>query len=54
MDEFKLKIVLSVLGGLIFSLIFILLAFVVPISKEDMAVKKRSETKLEKISKSLK
>jgi len=52
MNDFKLKLILSALGGIVFSLIFILLAFVLPYSKENF-VKKRGENKLEKISKSL-
>jgi len=28
MDDFKLKLILSILGGLVFALIFILLAFI--------------------------
>ena len=53
MDEFKLKIVLSVLGGIVFSFIFILLALALPVQKEAQTVKKRNENKLEKISKAL-
>ncbi len=52
MDEFKLKIILSILGGIVFSLIFILLAFVVPIDKESVTIK-RDSNKLEQISKAL-
>jgi len=52
MDDFKLKVILSILGGIVFSLIFILLAFALPISKNETVIK-RHENKLEKISKSL-
>ena len=53
MDEFKLKIILSMLGGIVFSLIFILLAFVVPVDKESSGTIKRNANKLEQISKAL-
>ena len=53
MDDFKLKVVLSVLGGIVFSFIFILLAFVLPPEKEETQVIKKPKGKLEKISQSL-
>ncbi len=49
MKEFKLKIVLSVLGGVIFSFIFILLALVLPTQKEKVVIKK-AKNKLEAVS----
>jgi hypothetical protein len=52
MDEFKLKMILSVLGGIVFSLIFILLAFVLPVEKEKVLIKKKAN-KLEIISHTL-
>ena len=52
MDEFKLKIILSALGGVVFALIFILLAFVLPPEKEKVFIKKKAN-KLEQISHSL-
>lgn len=51
MDDFKLKLILSVLSGIVFSFIFILLTFTLPPTKEE-AYKKPSN-KLEIISKSL-
>jgi len=51
MSDFKLKIILSVLSGIVFSFIFILLAFVVPVKKKDGVIKKPQGT-LEKISQS--
>jgi hypothetical protein len=54
MNDFKLKLILSMLGGIVFSLVFILLAFALPLSKEEITVKKRDANKLEKISQSLK
>jgi len=53
MNEFKLKVVLAVVGGVAFSLLFILLAFVVPLEKEVSIIKK-PEGKLEEISEGLK
>jgi len=53
MDEFKLKIILSILGGIVFSLIFILLAFIVPVDKDSTTVIKRNTNKLEQISQTL-
>ena len=53
MDDFKLKVVLSVLGGIVFSLIFILLAFVLPLDKKEMQLITKPKGKLEKISQSL-
>jgi len=53
MNDFKLKLVLSILSGIIFSFIFILLAFALPIKKEHVILKK-PKGKLEQISHSLK
>jgi len=53
MDDFKLKVVLSILGGIAFSFIFILLAFVLPPDKKEVQVIKKPKGKLEKISQSL-
>jgi hypothetical protein len=53
MDSFKLKLILSALGGMLFSLIFILLAFVLQPKKDQTVVKKRDANKLEKISQAL-
>ena len=52
MDDFKLKLVLATLTGIVFSMIFILLAFVLP-SKEAVIIEKKAKNKLEIISKSL-
>jgi hypothetical protein len=52
MDSFKLKIILSALGGIVFSMIFILLAFALPPKKEQVVIK-RDANKLELISKAL-
>ena len=53
MNDFKLKVILSILGGIIFSFIFILLAFALPTDKEKVAIIKNPKGKLEKISHSL-
>lgn len=48
MNDEKLKIILAVLSGIIFSLIFILLAFVLPLREEPQA--KTFDDQLKKIS----
>lgn len=54
MEDDKLKLILAALGGLVFSLIFILLAFVLPL--KDRAVNDTLQAKhaLEKISQGIK
>ncbi len=52
MDDFKLKLFLSILGGIVFSFIFILLAFALPLDKKQEIIKKPSN-KLEHVSKSM-
>jgi len=54
MPDFKLKIILSMLLAIVFSFIFILLAFVLPIDKKEQKIIKRHKGKLEQISDSLK
>jgi hypothetical protein len=49
MDDFKLKLVLAVLTGVVFSFIFILLAFVMPSKKQ--VIYEKPKGKLEQISK---
>lgn len=51
MTDFKLKLILSVLGGIFFSFIFILLAFAIPIPKEEFTVVK-PQNKVQAIAKS--
>ncbi len=48
MNDFKLKLVLSILGGMVFSLIFILLAFALPLQKQEVII--LPQTVLEKVS----
>ncbi len=52
MNDFKLKIILSVLSGLVFSFIFILLAFALPLEKQTFSSKPKNL--LEEVSHSLK
>ncbi len=54
MTDFRLKIVVSALLALVFSLIFILLAFVLPIDKKEVKIINNHKGKLEQISDSLK
>jgi len=56
MNDEKLKIVLALLSGVVFSLIFILLAFVLPIKETNahQAVKQNPKNHLQKISHELK
>ena len=50
MDDFKLKVILSVLAGIAFSFIFILLAFALPTEKQTTKIIKKPAGKLEQIS----
>ncbi len=52
MDDFKLKLFLSVLGGIVFSFVFILLAFALPLDKKQEIIKK-PKNKLEHVAKSM-
>ena len=52
MNDFKLKLVLASLTGIVFSFIFILLAFVLP-NKDVVVIEKKAKNKLEHIAKSL-
>jgi len=54
MNDFKLKLLLAILTGIVFSFIFILLAFVLP-SKSGVAYDGgiKPKGKLEKVSQSL-
>ncbi len=49
MKDFKLKMILSILSGVIFSFVFIILALSLPV-KERVVHKKSNENLLEKIS----
>ena len=49
MNDFKLKLLLASLTGVVFSFIFILLAFVLP-SKDVIIIEKKADNKLGEIS----
>jgi len=53
LQDFKLKVILSVLSGIVFSFIFILLAFILPVKEEQKIAVKKPKSKLELISHSL-
>lgn len=53
MNDEKLKIVLAVLSGIIFSLVFILLAFILPINTPKVPPK-TMHSELQKLSKAYK
>jgi len=50
MNDDKLKLILAGLAGLVFSLIFILLAFVLPLQDQSINTKSEAKHTLEKIS----
>jgi hypothetical protein len=54
MKDFKLKLILSALGGVIFSFIFILLTFALPIKKKQDIPLGKPKGKLQIISHSMK
>jgi len=54
MNDFKLKIILSLLAGVLFSFIFILLAFVLPLKQTETQVIKRPTGKLEQVAHAVK
>ena len=49
MKDYKLKLILSMLAGIVFSFMFIILAFALPTEKKQ-TVLKSNKTLLEKIS----
>lgn len=53
MQEYKLKIILAFLVGVVFAFLFIVLAFVLP-AKEEETLIKRPTNILEEVSESLK
>lgn len=50
MDDDKLKLILAVLGGIVFSLVFVLLAFVLPLQGDSGTGSLPSNESVEKIS----
>ena len=53
MNDFKLKMVLTLLASVVFSFIFIILAFVLP-AREKVVYTKKPSGMLEKVSHSIK
>ena len=54
MSDFKLKLLLTVLSSLLFSLVFIMLALVLPTSTSDYADNKKApETEFQRMSKGM-
>ncbi|MDA7816562.1 hypothetical protein N9A28_00040 [Sulfurimonas sp.] len=53
MDDFKLKLILSILSAIVFSFIFILLTFTLPTSSNEMTLQTKGKNKLEKVAKSM-
>jgi len=51
MNDFKLKLLLSILGAIVFSMLFIILTFALPLDKSK--VLKNPKNKLEKVSHSM-
>lgn len=51
MNNFKLKIIVTMLGGIVFSFIFIVLAFVLP-TKKHIQYEKQPTNKLGEVAKS--
>ncbi len=54
MSDFRLKIVLSILLATVFSFIFILLAFALPLEKKQPKIINKHKGKLEQVADSLK
>jgi hypothetical protein len=54
MDDNRLKLILAALGGLVFSLIFILLAFVLPLKDNSINQELQVKHTLEEISRGIK
>ena len=52
MNDFQLKLILSLLGGIVFSFVFIVLAFALPLDKKTHVYKKIPKGVLEKVSES--
>ena len=52
MNDFKLKIILSILGGIVFSFVFILLAFALPVEKK-ITFSAKPKSMLEEVSHSI-
>jgi len=53
MSDYKLKLALSLLGGVVFSFVFILLAFALPVNNTKKVSLAKPKGKLEMISHSM-
>jgi len=53
MNDFQLKLILSILGGVVFSFLFIILAFALPLENKNPTFKKLPRGLLEKVSDSV-
>lgn len=54
MNNFKLKLLLAILTGVVFSFLFIILAFILPAKKNEPSYLKKPTNLLEEVSKSVK
>lgn len=54
MKEFKLKLILTILSSIVFSFIFIFLAFILPTKSNKVTIDKKPSSMLEHVSKSAK
>ena len=55
MQDYKLKVILALLSAVIFSMIFIIIALVVPVQEDTISfTKQKPKTRLEEISHSIK
>lgn len=54
MQDFKLKLILTLLAGVVFSFVFILLAFATPLQKNESYSHTKPKGKLEQVSEAVK
>lgn len=54
MNDFKLKLILTILSSIIFSFVFILLAFILPAEKNEVTLQKKPRGLLEQVAESIK
>jgi|GEM_PF-1386417 len=54
MKDFKLKLILSLLAGIVFSFLFILLAFAVPVKETHQFTAIKPKGKLQEVAHSIK
>lgn len=54
LEDFKLKLILSGLAGIVFSFIFILLAFTLPTHEKDVKVIQKPKSRLGEVAHSFK